>query len=363
MRISTLLSGILGSLGAVSGCGGNAVVFVPTERGAQPELPADAATPNISVRDGAAHDAAPDAPADAGVDAACTTPPRLSSSGVGCGDTYYHACGIPAGIRIDAALTAEDCNKVCDTATTGRKYWGCGYHQADDVPRPSFDCYTCVEGRRPAGYDAPSEVPSTVGAWFAHAADVERVSIDAFRIMARELCFHGAPGDLVTRALDATRDEIRHARTMAAFARREGASRLAEMPIAHGPERALVEMVLENAVEGCIRETFGALVAGYQAKRADRMDIRRAMQAIYADETRHAELAWDTHAWFWDRLSVEEQSRVREAMQRALMELAASVRIAPGPDVRGPLGLPDGACAQRLLQALETRLFGSMLAA
>jgi hypothetical protein len=60
--------------------------------------------------------------------------------------------------------------------------------------------------------------------------------------------------------------------------------------------RSLEEMALENVVEGCVRETFGAVVAMIQAERAGDARVRRAMRRIARDETRHAELSWaDSH--------------------------------------------------------------------
>ena len=53
----------------------------------------------------------------------------------------------------------------------------------------------------------------------------------------------------------------------------------------------------ENAREGCVRETFGALIAMHQAERAGDPIIRRAMRRIAEEETRHAELAWEVASW------------------------------------------------------------------
>lgn len=50
----------------------------------------------------------------------------------------------------------------------------------------------------------------------------------------------------------------------------------------------LEALALENAVEGCVRETFGALCGGYQAARAADPVVRRTLAQITRDETTHA---------------------------------------------------------------------------
>lgn len=307
---------------------------------------------------------------DAGVpdatkaDAGCSGGPVLASTGgPGCQDIWQSACGIPSGVVIEDGLSQEECDKVCGTppGPQGSRYWGCGYHFTADVPGPSFDCYTCVEGRRPEGYVDPA-VDATLAGWLAHAADLERVSVDAFQILGRELAHHGAPPSLVERAARAEADEVRHARALATLARREGAT-VSTAPVTHGDVRGLLAIALENAVEGCIRETYGALVAGWQARHAERSDLRRAMKAIHPEETSHAELAWDVHAWLADRLTAAERAQVERAMADAVAQLAHAARSPMAADLRSALGLPAPAEAVRLVEGLRTHLFTVALAA
>src|SRR4029453_18365855 len=140
-----------------------------------------------------------------------------------------------------------------------------------------------------------------------------------------ELAHWGADADLVTRSRSAARDEIRHARMLGSLARREGAT-LSEAPVVHGPIRSLFEIALENAVEGCVRETFGALVAGWQADHAKRQDVRRVMMRIYRDEVTHADLAWQVHAWISKKLSPKQLEVIEGAMDRAIGELVFASR-------------------------------------
>ncbi|MEO8874282.1 MAG: ferritin-like domain-containing protein, partial [Polyangiaceae bacterium] len=90
-------------------------------------------------------------------------------------------------------------------------------------------------------------------------AFLEAVSVHAFDRLEHELHAHGAQADLLLDARRARRDEERHTAMMTKLAARHGT--YAQMPAAPKPTpiRSLVEIALENAVEGCVRETYGAL--------------------------------------------------------------------------------------------------------
>lgn len=150
-------------------------------------------------------------------------------------------------------------------------------------------------------------------------------------------------------------DEIRHARTMTRLARKHGGD---PRPPRIGRRclRSLGAIARENAVEGCVRETYGALVAGWQAEHAQRLDVRRAMKRIYADETAHAELAWDVHAWITTKLSADERALVDAAMRRAFAELADAARTALPDAWVVELGLPRPPQARRLVRDLVASL-------
>lgn len=258
-------------------------------------------------------------------------------------------------------MSPEECSRVCGVRAPTGTYWGCNEYLLDDLPGPSFECYTCVEGRRPEGY-LEGEMAPTIAGWLAHATDLERVSIDAFQILRRELAHHEAPAELVEWAARAEADEVRHARALGALARREGVPPR-EIPAHRGPMRPVLEIAIENAVEGCVRETYGALVAAHQAEHAKRRDVRRAMIAIARDEASHAELAWSVHAWLMTRLTSDERARVEDAMTRAIAELARGARCEPPQALRDDLGLPAARTARRLVLGLTEELFRPAMAA
>ena len=88
---------------------------------------------------------------------------------------------------------------------------------------------------------------------------------------------------------------------MSALARRFGGA--VDAPrVAARAVRSLEELAVENAAEGCARETFGALVATWQARAAGNPLVRGVMARIARDETRHADLAWAVDGWARGRL-------------------------------------------------------------
>jgi hypothetical protein len=210
---------------------------------------------------------------------------------------------------------------------------------------------SCVCGRR---FDGLADVGSTVrglGAHLAKMAYLEAASVVAFRRFEEDLRELGAPRALVRRTRRARADEIRHAGAMARLARRAGGViRRVEVPprVRRGP----VEIAVENAVEGCVRETFGALVATHQAQRARDGEIRAAMVGVAADEVRHAELARDVAAWLEPQLSPRERAHVATARRHAIGELRDAIEVSPSSDVVRLAGVPSVATARILLDGV-----------
>jgi hypothetical protein len=159
-----------------------------------------------------------------------------------------------------------------------------------------------------------------------------------------------APRTLVRHAERAARDEIRHARVTRTLARRRGAAPAPVVLERRMPAPSLLDFARENAVEGCVREAFGAFVATRQASRARDPDVRRAMQRIARDETRHAALAWAIARWTAPRLGRKGQTEVRAAMLDAIEKLRGEVA---GTDagVACELGLPTAAEGRALVDA------------
>jgi rubrerythrin len=216
---------------------------------------------------------------------------------------------------------------------------------------------TCpVPGRRPDGLrDARPDASDAVGHWLARAAHMEAASVFAFESLARELTELGAPAALVDAARRSADDERRHARMMGRLAERAGAA-VPAVEVEAPRARTAFAIARENAVEGCVHETWAAMEALAQSERAARPGVAATMGAIADDEMRHASLAWQVAAWLEPRLSEAERAAVREAREGARAALEA--RVARGYD-RGlgeALGLPPPALAARLVASLHAAL-------
>ena len=240
-----------------------------------------------------------------------------------------------------------DCFSLCDNS---------GFCDLNSDGK-TVTCHTDCTGRRPQGLhesDA-SSAPCTLGDYFAEVAALEAASVDAFRTLGDELIRFGAPMKLVRAARRAKRDEKRHVRLTAALARRFGAD--PRKPRVDPPcSRNLLDVALENGVEGCVYETFGASIAHWQAAHAEDSYVRTAMTEIARDETKHAALAWQIHAWMRSRLTSTERQRVAEAMQRATRELRARHVEPPLALARGA-GMPGMAASAALVSFLSQQLW------
>ncbi len=173
----------------------------------------------------------------------------------------------------------------------------------------------------------------------ARMAALEAESAPAFERLACELAAHGAPDDLVHRARRAASDERRHARVMDRLVARFGGASVTR-DYGAASTRGLEAIAIENVVEGCVRELFGALVAEYQARHAGDPAVRAAMRAIARDEAAHAWLAMDVDAWLTSQLDDDAVLRIEAARRDAVEALAAEVPSVANEVLR-TVGLPD----------------------
>ncbi len=216
----------------------------------------------------------------------------------------------------------------------------------------------CAVGRLPAGLcraRIAARARSPVGAFLAEVAELEAASITAFEQLARELVLHGAPRPLVAAALAARQDEIRHARVTARHARRWGGRPRVPKVAAQAP-RSLVDVAVDNAIEGCIRETFGAASAHLCARQAGDPALRRSFAAIAIDETRHAALSWSLAQWLDTRLGAAGRRQVARRRADALLRLEPELTASREPEVHAMTGLPNTRQARALYRRLGATL-------
>ncbi len=212
-------------------------------------------------------------------------------------------------------------------------------------------------GRRPEGLPPCRAVASSeLGAFFAQIAYLEAASVEAFDRLARELMQLQAPADLAIDCLHAATDEVRHAAQIGELAERFGGT-VAEPELTPAAPRSMLALALENAVEGCVRETYGALEASFQAEHAIDPEVRAVMSGIARDETAHAALSWRIHAWLEDQLPVEDWRKVEGAMREAIGHLREELGAPRGGALCAVAGLPDGETAVALLDGLHAHLW------
>ncbi|EYF02936.1 putative lipoprotein [Chondromyces apiculatus DSM 436] len=214
----------------------------------------------------------------------------------------------------------------------------------------SSESGVCI-GRRPAGLaEERGRGSSRLGAYFAEVAQLEAASVHAFAVLREELSLHGAPQALLDQVDAAREDEVRHARIMKRVATRFGGV-VRDPVVAPRAPRSLEEVAIENAAEGCVRETYGALVGMHQARFAQDRVVRGVMRQVARDEAAHASLAWAVDAWVRSRLSPEALARVEAARQQALAEVADEARAGYAEDLCAVAGMPGAEVGQRMAQA------------
>ncbi len=215
-------------------------------------------------------------------------------------------------------------------------------------------------GRRPAFFASLGFGPvlrgRELGAHFARAACMEAGSVEAFRMLRDELIAYGAPRRLVRAASRAMRDEMRHVRQTSALARRFGEEPVAPRPVPPRARRSFDAVALENAVEGCVRETYSALECAWQAEVADDPVVRATMKRIARDEMRHLELSWAVHAWALGRLDADARARLAVAQRKEIATMLDELSHDPHESLRRVGGLPRAGQSRALVGAIAARL-------
>ena len=259
------------------------------------------------------------------------------------------SCARALDANPDAGLRcAVDCDRVCAAALPGvtQSFPSCSWQSDGEL---SYLCGSCGVGRVPSATE-PFASGRTIGERLARQAYYEAASVTAFVRLLGALELAGAPWALLQRAHAAANDEVRHASLFAELAATHGVVPRAPRYAASAAP-SLFELALENATEGCVRETFGAVVTLHQATHAEDEEIRTAFAAIAEDEAEHAALSWELKAWFDAQLTAQERDEVNRAHERAVR--AARQDVAVSPDALGlALGLPSTVRARRMFDTL-----------
>ncbi len=351
---ATAASSVVG----IAGAGCNAETSAGESDAAATDGPASSTPGVVCFNDGSF--ASPDfSPAGPWTDAAlCTGSPTIPRNPYTCcGVSFFVplAC-VPPTLALDGGADAGvtlDCTTLCgDVDGSFDPIQQCALVVAPDGGTGvGCQTYGCL-GQRPRGLcEDVTQDDGSVGAALCRAYALEAASVPAFRTLRAELRAHGAPKSLLRAASRAARDETRHARATKRLARRFGGAPR-DPVIAATPWRDLEALAIENAVEGCTRELYGAVVARWQAEHASDPNVRAVMGRVAADELHHAALAMRVAAWVHARLAPTARDRVEASRVRAIDDLRAAVgRSAPRHTAR-VLGLPSTAQARAMLEAL-----------
>ena len=268
---------------------------------------------------------------------------------------YTEKLNDPVLCQVDMDANVQDssvCYVLCNPDEPD-----CYYYDLGDAGGSILTCGAGCIGRlheqAREALDTCVALRPSVGDCLARAAMLEAASVDAFDVLARELLHHRAPADLAAEARRAAADEVRHARMMDRLARRHGRRAKPAPRLSHRAPRSLVAIAIENAQEGCVRETFGAALATWQGENATDLAVRAAMRRIARDECRHAELAWKIAAWANARLTARERARVAAAHRAALAAFERDLAVESDRDVNGVLGLPAPDRARALFASLR----------
>jgi hypothetical protein len=287
-----------------------------------------------------------------------------------CGDRKMNGCYVPA--MYDGAY--GELNKFPPTAPRACPPWDptmtitCMHEEQ----RGKWDESCPIAGRRPAGLlasrgsgarsRANPRAHCEVADYLARAAHLEAASVLAFDKLAEDLARLGAPAELIEACLRAAREETGHARLTGKLARARQACPPGVDVLVRG-SASLLELALENAVEGVVREAYGALQAGVSGRKARDQEIRAVMASIAEDEASHAFLALRLADWLDTQLSAEQRAQVAHAKRAAIHALRGELAHEPVVALRDEVGLSSRAQALALVEQLEQTVWCRSLAA
>ena len=155
-----------------------------------------------------------------------------------------------------------------------------------------------------------STIANTIGLEWLHQAEAEHASIASFARHTLQLMSIGASSELILRSQQASIDEIEHAKMCYGFA-----SRFMGVEIYPGPldmigslDKLNIEDIVESVIQdGCIQETISAIEGQFRAKYARDEVVKISLTKLAADETKHAQLAWDTIKWIVEKYPEHEE--------------------------------------------------------
>ncbi len=279
----------------------------------------------------------------------------------GCGPSELF-CDRPLSDRVMGRLDASECESICCRTPqwSYNPYCTVSHVQGSSPRQFTISCGGCsVDGRRTDGirvdHESALDIGCDVARYFATMAAGEAGSVRAFERLVTELLALGAPMSLVSQVQVAAADEQRHTQAAGEFARTFGAEPLGFSDSISSATRSAFEIAVENAVVGCVEESFGALVATWQSTHATQFRGREFFSMIADDETRHAELAWQIAEFLESHLSEPERLIVLNASHHAMDSIERKVYL-PSSELSAWVGAPSNDILHQLAQRFRTAL-------
>ncbi|MFO0664848.1 MAG: ferritin-like domain-containing protein [Polyangiaceae bacterium] len=248
------------------------------------------------------------------------------------------------GILHDASPDA-----IADAGSDAKRAIVCPPFTGSVTKSCSTPTYMC--GRPFEGYES-QPVGDGAQEFLRACMHLEAASVTAFDILGCELAALGADASLVEACRKAAHDERRHAHAMG-----ELVDESAVIPSVLPRNRSALEIAIDNACEGMVRETYGAVVGLVQAANASRKDIRDAFARIAPDELEHASLSWRIGEYLDTLLTEGERALVRRAAREAVASLERELMVAAPSDLTHECGVPSTQLAQRLVSDLKQQVW------
>lgn len=171
---------------------------------------------------------------------------------------------------------------------------------------------------------SPAERAALARKWTADGL-AEHSSVAGFARFALDLMAHGAPPELVQRALLAGAQETGHARMCFALAAAFAGAPVGPSALPLGGAAPLscdlIELAVSTAREGALGETLAAFMAAEALSFATDPAVRQVLARVVEEETQHAELAWATLRWAIEVGGAPVRHAVAEALAEPLEEL------------------------------------------
>ena len=285
-------------------------------------------------------------------------------------------------------LTYEECKRICEEkmkSACGAP--GTGYffvvagtsackETVDDKQNKMYQCdyairkKACpVAGRRPAGLQSEEslgqsdqtvakniteEALQEVGSFLAELAYLEEAAVTAFEYLTKELEYHNAPEELIALSKRAIEEEVEHANLMKMLAQSYGFAPV-EVKVEPFKIRTLAEMAYDNVKEGCIRETYGALMAFWQSKTAQDEAVQAVMGRIAWEESEHAALSWAIDEWIRPQLTEQEQQTCAKLFEESMKGLEKELQFEPSQIMVQHVGYPTLEAANALYNEAKSQ--------